>query len=369
MIRKLERMRGIEMGLGEVVKFGVVDGVEIGEGESVVIGGWALWGFVIKIVFVVIDGVVGAPFNNEAVFLEEGHFVADGKGLDASDGRVRDRKLGPAVSGNASTSGEGDEIVRSLDVSGRVEGNGADGTSGWGVGGGVIIKHLRICAEFDSHRIVVWTMVSCDNVSRAGGLGDAVGAWKLVEAASDIRYHVLDQDLGESAIWEAMCAYANALLDGADGALDFANVSIGRNDVEMDGEDVGSDTVELFVGVDVFDDDTAEGIELDDVASVFEYRGVRPVGDLNGCAVSNATGNGVQKRNPLDEEKFDAKSNVPVILMYRRRDRHSFERWYSRHGTRSRHLTLECGDGGAVDDEGPMRVVRSDGTIDDEIVL
>ena len=48
-----------------------------------------------------------------------------------------------------------------------------------------------------------------------------------------------------------------ALLDGADGALDFADVAVGSDDVDGNGVDVGADAVELVVSMEAGDLKTA----------------------------------------------------------------------------------------------------------------
>ena len=57
-----------------------------------------------------------------------------------------------------------------------------------------------------------------------------------------------------------MDAGAGALLDGPIGTFDFTDVIVGRNNVKVDGKHVVADTLELSVGVDVADDETADGI-------------------------------------------------------------------------------------------------------------
>lgn len=62
-------------------------------------------GLVIEIVFIVVDGYTGTPFDNKTGFLNEG-LVFEGKGLDASNGGVTDRKQCPGSADDGVAGGE-----------------------------------------------------------------------------------------------------------------------------------------------------------------------------------------------------------------------------------------------------------------------
>ena len=63
---------------------------------------------------------------------------------------------------------------------------------------------------------------------------------------------------------KAVSKGAVALLDGTYGSFDLSHMAISRHDIEMDGSEVGLDTGELMVAMDVRDGETPEGIKVDD---------------------------------------------------------------------------------------------------------
>jgi hypothetical protein len=56
----------------------------------------------------------------------------------------------------------------------------------------------------------------------------------LAEALYNVSDHVAEEELWEVAIRETVGAGTKTLFDGADRPFDFAHVSIGGNDVEVD---------------------------------------------------------------------------------------------------------------------------------------
>jgi branched-subunit amino acid ABC-type transport system permease component len=73
--------------VGELVG---VKGVVVGRVENVV--GRIVGGVIIAVIFVVVDNVVRAPFDDEATVLEEGLSFFFCEGLDPGNGLVSDRK-------------------------------------------------------------------------------------------------------------------------------------------------------------------------------------------------------------------------------------------------------------------------------------
>jgi hypothetical protein len=125
LVRDRESGRGTIVGGGisvEVGKFGVIDGREV-VGERNISGGTNRSG-IVTVVFVVEDGVVGPPLNDEARLLNDGLVFELRESLDAGDGSVRHGKDGPAVSCHAKTGGEREEEVVAVHVTRRGKSDG-----------------------------------------------------------------------------------------------------------------------------------------------------------------------------------------------------------------------------------------------------
>jgi hypothetical protein len=60
--------------------------------------------------------------------------------------------------------------------------------------------------------------------------GNTVAIGKMVEEADNIGDHVLEEDPGEEPTREDVCTSTEALLDGADGAIDLADVPVACTD-------------------------------------------------------------------------------------------------------------------------------------------
>ena len=91
-----------------------------------------------------VDGVIVAPFDDQTAVLQHGLAVSEGEGMDARDGRVGHGKGCPVVTGNTIAGGEGQEIIVSLRVAGRCEGDGAKGARAERVSGVVVLENLDV---------------------------------------------------------------------------------------------------------------------------------------------------------------------------------------------------------------------------------
>ena len=76
-----------------------------------------------------------------------------------------------------------------------------------------------------------------------------------------------------------MDACAETFFDGADGAFNLANVTVGGDNVDVDGAYVVANAVKLVVNVKVADLESAACIELDDGGDFLEDCGVFSVWD------------------------------------------------------------------------------------------
>lgn len=105
------------------------------------------------------------------------------------------------------------------------------------------------------------------------------------------------------------------LLDCADGPLNFTNVAISGNDIEVDGGKNVTDALEFVVPVYVGNSKTALLIKMDDA---FEFSlnsgsgAIRDSGD--GAILVNVTGNSVEETMVLNEKKISAERDVGMVI-------------------------------------------------------
>ena len=105
-----------------------------------------------------------------------------------------------------------------------------------------------------------------------------MGGRERVEAADDVRHHVHNHESGKPLERKAMSAGTQALLDGANGALDLSDVAVSGDFVEVNWLECTAEALKLTVGMNVDDSETAAGVHLDNVGDCGEDGGVFAVG-------------------------------------------------------------------------------------------
>ena len=80
-------------------------------------------------------------------------------------------------------------------------------------------------------------------------------------------------------------------------------MAISGNDVEGDGENRRSDALELVVTVYIAYGEAARGVPGDRGAQLAQYGGLGTVRYGDGGTETDAAGDGVEKREPLDKKK------------------------------------------------------------------
>ena len=251
--------------VGQLV--GVDDAVFIG--IKGIIGG-VVGAVEVMVVGVVIHGVVGTPFHDEPASLDEELLFKLCESFNLRNGSGGDREFLQAMSGDAKTSDEQQEMIVSLFVSGGEECNGAEGPGTKRVGWIEIIEQLNVGAEFQGETGKIRTRGSGDKGQRTDGVGDAVGGREHVEAKGHVIQHGDQEQLWKAPERQTVCAGACALLVGcAVCTFDLADMAVGSDNLEMDG-DVISDTLKLMIGVDVTDLETAMHVQLNDLAKLGE---------------------------------------------------------------------------------------------------
>jgi hypothetical protein len=145
----------------EVGQFHVVNVVIIVGVENIVHRGGSR--FVGAVVFVVVDRLVRAPFNDETTGLDKWLPLNMCQGFDARNGCIGDGQSSPLMTGDPGAGGQGQKIEVPLDVAGRCHGNGAKGASTGSVGGVRILKNLYVLPKLDPHGGIIGGRHPCDN--------------------------------------------------------------------------------------------------------------------------------------------------------------------------------------------------------------
>ena len=137
-----------------------------------------------------------------------------------------------------------------------------------------------------------------------------------------------------------MDARAETVLDRPNRALDFAHMTVRRNDVHLDGFDAFADTFELAVGVDVLDAESAVAIGLDHGQDTVKDGLVAAIGGRDDGTETQISRDGVQETETLHKKEIDAESDVPVELKNGCGDRNCSVRWGTRSGSGTCHFSF-----------------------------
>ena len=123
-----------------------------------------------------------------------------------------------------------------------------------------------------------------------------------------------------------MSTGADALLDRADGTLDFADVAVGGNEVEVHGLERVAHTGEYLVGMDVDNVETAVCVKADHGGEKLLLDGLKfAVGDRADGAEHEVAGDSVKETVTLNVKKIDAKDHVAIVFQNVCRERNRKE--------------------------------------------
>ena len=203
---------------------------------------------------------------------------------------------------DAGARGEGEEIVVSLGVACRVEGNGTKGAASGSVGWVVVFENLCRGTEFDAHRVEIGRRGAAYNGGGTHGAGDAGDAWELVETTDTIGNHSNNNDLGEAPKGETVHTGAETLLDRPNGALNLANVAIGGSDVHFDGTDFFANTFEFIVSMNVGNKQPAGTVKVDSGGKFSGNCRMSAIGNDADGAETDIPGDGVEETDSLDKK-------------------------------------------------------------------
>lgn len=163
---------------GKVCKFRRVNVViEIGG----VVDGGITRKLVVEIVFVVGNGLVRAPLDDETAVLNERLIFVESKRFKAGNCGLGDGQFGSAVTRDHSAGDEGQKMVIPAGVASWREGNCASAACAESIEGVFIFEKLDITAKFKAqHLVKIGRWGARDDGVWAHGVGDAVRPGKLV---------------------------------------------------------------------------------------------------------------------------------------------------------------------------------------------
>ena len=93
-----------------------------------------------------------------------------------------------------------------------------------------------------------------------------------------------------------------SFLHGAVGPFDLSDVTVGGNDVHDDGQQLGTEALELEVAMDVTNFETAEGIDSNGGFELAPECALLVVRDGRGGAIPNIARYGMKERVALDKK-------------------------------------------------------------------
>jgi hypothetical protein len=165
-------------------------------------------------------------------------------------------------------------MVIPLGIAGGREGNGTHGARPDGVGRVNIFKKLNIGAKFKAHVVVVGGGAPVTMETGLRVVDTPCVAGNMLRQRTTFGNHVNNEKFGQPLKRQTMNARAEPVFDGPNGALDFANVAVGGNHIKVDGENGGTETVKLVVGMDSSDSETATVVQFDDSKDLFQDGGI-----------------------------------------------------------------------------------------------
>ena len=105
-------------------------------------------GHKIEIVLIVVDGLVGAPFDHKSGVLYKGLTFVQCDGLDTRNRGVGDWKSLPLMAGDLGAGRQGHKIIVPLGVTRGVESDGSHGSRFRGVRRRIVFENLHVRPEF-----------------------------------------------------------------------------------------------------------------------------------------------------------------------------------------------------------------------------
>ena len=153
----------------------------------------------IPVIFVIRDGLVGAPLDDKTAVLDKRLSFLISEGLDAGDGGVCHWKGSPAVAGHAGTGREGQERIFALRVARGCEGDGAQGAVVESVCGVGVFEHLHVGPKLKRQCVEIRWGGACNKQGGTHGGRNTGRRREHVEATDDVEHHAYHHDF-----WKAL---------------------------------------------------------------------------------------------------------------------------------------------------------------------
>ena len=114
-----------------------------------------------------------------------------------------------------------------------------------------------------------------------------------------------DHEMWQALVRHAVCHGAEALLHGAVGPLDLANMAVDGDNVDFNGPHGSAHAFELLIAMDVAHGKTARLVAANDVAQLAQDGGTGTVGEGGvTSAETDDTGDGMEIRKSLYKEEI-----------------------------------------------------------------
>ncbi len=150
--------------------------------------------------------------------------------------------------------------------------------------------------------------------------------WEVIQTADNIRDHVTEHELGKASERETVDARAEAILDSANGAFNFTNVTVGSDNVHFAWSNGLADAFKFGVSMDILDEKATVTVKLEKRGNFLKDGFVAAIRHQSDCAETHPAGDSVQKTVSLDEKEINANSCLSVMLQGRGRNGDSVER-------------------------------------------
>ena len=129
---------------------------------------------------------------------------------------------------------------------------------------------------------------------------------ELIEASDDFGNQRAYNKGGEAAKREAVDIRAETLLDGTNGTFDLANMTVGSDDVNVDGGQRLAEVAKFMVTMNINDLETTGGVELDHTAELGENGFDGTVSNRNCSVETDVTGYTVEETMVHDKKESHA---------------------------------------------------------------
>ena len=197
------------------------------------------------------------------------------------------------MAGHAETGREGQEIIVPLGVPRGREGDCAQRAGVESVGWVRVCEQLHVGAKFESHGVEIGGCDPGDEGNGTQGRRDTSRRGEHVEATDNVGHHVYHEDFGKPFERQTVNTRAEALLDRANRPLNFADVTVSRDHIHVNGVKRVADASELVVNMKVADPETTAVIELDDSGNFLQDGGACAIGHGADCAKMDVARDGV----------------------------------------------------------------------------